>query len=239
VPARAETPPSLESPAFRRAAQALSRIDAVSSPGSPASRLAERVLTHIEAALDDARIEHLIDAPIDRTFESFELDPEHPAGDAPEHPFSVEHFHDAAARFVRHLTREGLPLGQELTDPESEAEAFRLLERYEGDAGVGYEAALLDALERGVDWVLASLAETLKAEARERHTRCILDRYLDPADWELLCAVTEILASRLQDYLPPDVARLPTAQLARSWQTLLVMWIDVRRIGGECRAWFG
>ena len=112
---------------------------------------------------------------------------------------------------------------------------MRLLERYEGQEVRGYQAALCDAAhdgQKGIPWVLAQMAEAIKREEREKHVSCVLDRCVDPADWPLVRAITEILVEGLRAYLPPPLLEQPVQQLAPNWRDLLLTFVEVQKVPG-------
>jgi len=184
-----------------------------------------RIINRIIHLLDDENIHRKIEAPVDRVLEQYPIDLAK--------PFSTAYFHEVLADFVRQVSRSAKPVKQNLTVPEAAAEAMRLLDRYEGQGSFGYEAALYDATDdedKGLQWVVAQMAEIIKKEERQKHVEYVLSRHVDPHDWRLKCAVVEVLMEVLRPYMPASVVDRPVDSLADNWRGLLMVFIDVQKV---------
>ncbi len=195
------------------------------STKSPYRKQAIQAIEKMARLLDDEWIHHEIETPVDRVLEAFRFDTQA--------PLSITHFHEVAAGFVLQVFRHAKRLRQELTEPEARGEVMRLLERYEGVAASGYEASVCDLTQNiqiGIREILTQMAATIKMEEREKHVAWVMDRAVDPSDWCLKCALTEVLVEYLRPYLSSALEEKTIPQLASAWRDLLLTHIRVQNV---------
>ena len=174
--------------------------------GSEASQIIDR----ITAMLDASQLQALIDEPIDRAAAAFPADLSQPC--------SHTRFHSLIGQFMRHLYDNNMACMRRLSEAEARAEAVSLLDQaYESPHAKGYHAALLDAADpshAGMEIVLTSLTEIIKARMRQAYTRWALARCIDPADWPAQCAMAAVLLRRYSAIRPPQLLQSSPAQWA-------------------------
>lgn len=175
-------------------------------PGGRARQLLDR----LSSLLDEDRMARLIDAPIDHVVREY--------GFPEETPFSADLFHRTLADFLRLVYERGMRLRRRLTVSQARDEAVCLLDQaYEGTHSRGYDAAVLDAadpMQSGTRLVLTRLADGLKARERMRYLRWVATRHIDPADWQIKCAMAEILLIRCRHWLPAELRNSAPARWA-------------------------
>ena len=77
--------------------------------------------------------------------------------------------------------------------------------------------------------VLVSLARIVKRRCRQEHIRGVMARHVALADWPLRCAMAEILRQRLAGWLPHQLQRCSSRQLAGELEQLLALDIAARQ----------
>lgn len=183
---------------------------------------AVRTLARVMARLSPGALTGLIDNPIDRAAESFEWPPA---------PGSVKDVLPAAARFLQHLSREALSHNQQLSLLYAQDDVIALLDGGGDDpAKGGYAGALLETLGSGPpDWsgLAARITEALKMRLHQRYVRWAIESEIDPAGWDLRCALTAILIERMRAYLPREITEGPPERWAGQLTTLLGMCIGM------------
>ncbi len=177
------------------------------------------IVRRVTALLNEDVIAQLVDEPIDAVLEEF--------GSVDDWAWSLQGFHRTIAEFVRHLYERAIPCRRKLSLAQAHDEAIALLEQgYRQMGGNGYDNAVLDAADpsqSGLLVVLAAIAEGLKEHERETHLRWVLARHIDPADWRTKCAIAAILTGRCREWVPPELCRLSSEQLADSIPALLAI----------------
>ncbi|MBL7223993.1 MAG: hypothetical protein ISS72_09070 [Candidatus Brocadiae bacterium] len=180
---------------------------------------AEEVVSLLRQALDQERLAALIDQPIDRAAAAClrECD----GGQ------SARTLQGMTAALVRAVYADALPCRREIPDSDARDEAYALLEHgYSGSRTGGYDEALLDAADStqpGVELVVAWMADALKERRRASYTRWVIARHVDPADWNMKCALASILAEQCKKYLPPELQSCPKEQLSDCAVDLLLL----------------
>ena len=176
----------------------------------PVHSRATRILDRLIDLLDEERLTHLIDEPIDQALEDFRFP------DAAE--YSQELFHRTFAGFLQQLYGKALQPGRRISTSAALDEAISILEHdYRGMQASGYYGALLDAADPsqgGIQLVLARLAELVKNRRRQIYVRWVAARYIDPADWHTKCALAAMLIRQCQGWMPLELKRCPAEELA-------------------------
>ena len=184
---------------------------------SKARHKATRIIDEVFERLDEERLNHLIDEPIERAVNSFKFEVAK--------PISYQSFVHITSEFVRHVYEHGLNIRQTLSDPQSRAEALAILEDgYQGSHSRGCFAAFLDISDSnidGVEFISSQMGEIIKTKARERYISWVYSCWIDHADWVTKRMITEILIERWKPFLPSHVLRCPSAQLAGQLSELI------------------
>ena len=171
---------------------------------------AEQIVERLLADLDEARLSRDIDHRIDRAVSGFPYDV------VPVRSQAV--FLRIAAKYVSHLYGCGLRVPQILTSAQARAEVIALLEQnYPGAYDVRYETALLDATsgdDRGLEFVLAQLADVIKSRERQKYVGWVLAKHLAGRSWATKCAIAEHILDRCSAFLPAQLRRCRPGQLA-------------------------
>ena len=183
---------------------------------------AAKLLRELGTLLNENIIAERIDEPIDTAVASFRLET------VPEYRHKI--FHDAIARFVRHVMA-GMAWGKrELSYDQAHDEAVALLERvYDGEHGRGYDGAVADAADpegRGIAAVLLTFAEGIKAHQRGLYTQWVEACCLAGAPWGVRCAAAEILLERCRPMLSPMVRDWPAERWAD--QVFALLMVDLQ-----------
>ena len=180
---------------------------------------AAAILDQVADLLDEQATARQIDDPIDEALERF--------GHVEHEPYSHQRFTETTARFVQHVYEHALSPSRKFTLSQARDETVALLRQaYMGMSASGYEGAILDAadpLGPGFGLVLARIAEAIKRERRQMHTRWVESRYIDSADWPTKCAMASILIERCREFLPPELQDCPPEQLAEDVFDLLTL----------------
>jgi len=179
-----------------------------------------QILSRLEKLLDERHLAATIDEPIDRATKEFAC--------AQADSKSVDGLHQVVTQFVQQLHTKALPYRHSLLASQALDETLALLERKTD----GYIESLLDATddsEGGIEQVVARIADLLKVERRTVYVRWVVARHIDPADWELKCAVAELVAERCRSSLPPQLLACAPEQLADLAVDLLLIDIATTR----------
>ena len=178
---------------------------------------ARRLIGVWQTLLDSAHVDGLIDAPIDQAALSFRS--------AVVRPRSHREFHAVLGAFVAHVYRHVASGARRLSRLQARALALSLLSGESESPDVdGYEAALLAAFSEirgGLPLALDRLAQTIKNRRRREYLRWVWQRHLDPADWELRCAVARILFDEFRRHLPEGEPHPAPEDLAANLPELL------------------
>jgi len=82
-------------------------------------------------------------------------------------PMSTNAFHQVLSNFVQYIYARGLRIAQHLSPSQALAEGIDMLDQgHQVPSGNGYDAALLDSLDpgiNGVEWVLVQLADIIRS----------------------------------------------------------------------------
>lgn len=174
----------------------------------------------IEEVLEKTVEEYLqsrIDEPIEKAAASFDFDQDS--------PITHQTFIQVITDFVRNVYKQGLNLGQEMSEREASAEAVAILEEgYQAAYSRGYYAAFLDALNpnlNGLEYVLVQMAGCIIAMARAKYIRMVCASRMELADWPTRCLIAETLLNRWGSSLPQNLRGCSPAQLAHHLSQLI------------------
>jgi len=180
-------------------------------------RRAEWILDTVRVLLDEECLTSLFDEPIAQALETFEC----PEGWS----YSNAAFLATIARFVQHVYEHALPGRRKLSESQARDEAVALLQQvYQGTGYDGYEAAAAEAAapdQPGVELVVATLAEALKARERQRYVAWVGARHIGLADWSTRRAMAAILLEASAEHLPPELLASQPEQVAHCVSKLL------------------
>jgi hypothetical protein len=179
------------------------------------------IIEHIFKLIDEEYLCQFIDLRIDKATVNFEFDTEA--------QMTHRNFIRIIGDFVYHIYANGLLIRQTLSVSQARAEAMAILEEYYlGLHTRGYYAAFLDVSNAKLDgneFIIAQIAEILKALARENHLKWVYFSHIAPLDWPTRCQIAEILLKRWRPFLPLNFHQCSPAQLAGHLDDL----IDVLR----------
>ena len=186
-------------------------------PSEEVGRRAQQIVDRLTQLLDESRLCQRIDEPIDQAMAQWK----HPE----DLEYSHRQFHETIARCLQYVLERAEPGGRRPSLEEAHDEAVALLEHgYEGTRADGYYGAVVDAAgssRPGLPWVLAGLADALKAHRRQIYIRWVIASHVDPADWPTRCAVAAILIARCRQWLPPELRPCRPEQLVDDLPELL------------------
>lgn len=183
---------------------------------------ARQLIDAASALLDGDRVARLIDEPMEAALAEFSR----------QIPTEWSHraFHEMIARFVQHAYEKALRPPRRLSLSQAHDEAVALLaQSYRGGQSDGYDAAVADAADAahdGLGWVVACMAEALRAREAHQYKQWVAFRYLLPADWRTRCAMAGLLHERLRPGLPAQLQRCPPEQLAEEVATLFMLLLE-------------
>jgi hypothetical protein len=171
---------------------------------------AARIIEEVFKLIDEDYLYQLIDRRIEKAAVNFEFDTEA--------PMTHQTFIQIIGNFVDHIYANGILIRQTLSVSQARAEAKAILEeRYLGPHARGYYAAFLDVSNAkldGIEFIIAQIAEIIKALAREKHLKWVYFSRIAPLDWPTRCRIAEILLKRWRPFLPLNVHQCSPAQLA-------------------------
>ena len=178
------------------------------------------IIAQVSALLDEEKLHRRIDEPILCILESFD--------GRIEKPFAVRAFHQVIGSFVKVIYRDGLPIKQDLSEEQAQAEAIHILQGYQGQVARGYGAALYDAAQtdhNGIQLVLDQMAEYVRLHERDQYLQWVLATCLDHTDWPMKCRLVEYLIRELKPYLSESILLCHPSLLADQWPHLLRTYI--------------
>ncbi len=183
--------------------------------------------------LDERYMSIRIDEPIDKAVEDF----------LPfvSRNYSYRQFFETAATFVQYMYKKALPGCRKLSHLQAGIEAVAILSEYEGTYANGFHGAVLDAADvsqSGLRQVITGMGQILKNRNRQMHLIWVKSRFIDPNDWQLKCAIAEILIKRCRKLLPPELQNSPPVQLADDIFELLTIELALREKVQPCHAVF-
>ncbi len=150
--------------------------------------------------LQEERIVQEIDYPIDEATAYFMNHDKSPA--------TKNNLLEMAGGFLQFLYAYGIRPHQQLSKDQACCEVFHLLDHhYQGMAGSGYVAAILDWRQSGKELVLPQIAEILKSEMRSKYVHWVYARYLIPLDIPTQSQMAEFLFQQYRSFLPEEMLR--------------------------------
>ncbi len=188
---------------------------------------ADEVLQRLVDMLQPGRIMRIIDEPVDKAAEVFAWPTESAAS---------RNFAQVLASFLQHIYRHAFPDGEQLSPWRAHDEVIALLQADAQDpmAG-GYIGAALDTRDaEAPPWyeLGARITGAIKTRLRRQYVQWVLAMEIDPRDWSMQCALTEIVIERMQQYLPPEIAAGPPERWASQLSGLLGMYLGLQDEGG-------
>ena len=179
---------------------------------------AAAVIQQLVDGMDETELARRIDQPIDQIAEPL-------IAQAPSE-YSHGQLHRAITDFVLQLMLAGADTDG-VFRAHAQDEALAIIEQgYEGANAKGYEAAVVDAIDRsgpGLAIVLARIAEAVKARRRQLRLSGLAAQLIDPNDWPLKCAIAGLLLERCRSCLPPELQTCAPEQLADDVVDLLAL----------------
>ncbi|MCP4704685.1 MAG: hypothetical protein GY865_08755 [candidate division Zixibacteria bacterium] len=136
-----------------------------------------------------------------------------------------------AGRFIQHLYASGIRPLQYLSEKEALIEAFYLLEHlYQGTEGSGYISALIEFNKYEHEdriTVLRRLAESIKAQKREKYVRLVFSRYYYLHDTEIKEKVIELLFQKKKSSIREELLQCRPFQLIGYFPTIIQTCLSV------------
>lgn len=179
---------------------------------------AQAKLTAVTAQLDGNRLKVQIDDPIDQVLRNYRYQTITPV--------DVDTFNQLISNFYQTLYTDALKMGWFVQHPLGQAIRF-IEDNYQGLYAKGYVAARLDINDLrygGISFVLTNLAETIKNSHRQLCLQGVFTALLDSSNWELRCAMAELLLDEYHPFLPSQLQQAEPAQLADDIQLLLQIY---------------
>lgn len=165
------------------------------------------IIRKIQSSLDEARIQAVIDDPIDEALAAVSTH---------EPPLSAHELIAHVASAIRNLYGR-LPIAARCFDEaRARDEAASLIAQcYGGLPGAGFESAMLEATDDripGLDLLYRRLGEHIRARLRQEYVNGVFSRCIDPADWDTNRAIAAFLLEKLRPDLPEGAPTLRPEQ---------------------------
>jgi hypothetical protein len=174
--------------------------------------------------LNPGHIQTGIEEPIEKACTTFRYDWTE--------PMTHQQFNRIITAFVMHINTAVCPHQPHLPSEKAFEEAVWILENgYRTDCAEGYDGALLDAVdpERGIDSVLASMKEVIKAREQDKYLSWVFAAHIDPTDWQLHVRLTEEILSRFNAERAPTTILLSPPRFARHCIDLIKMYSSYQK----------
>ncbi|MBL1214663.1 MAG: hypothetical protein HND52_15010 [Ignavibacteriae bacterium] len=163
-------------------------------------------LNEIFKLLDEQTIYQKIDSPIDEILRMYSY--------SVSDEFNKKEFISIIGCFIRRLQDQGMLV---TTDANEFSDVFQFLENhYSGEGSLGYERALNDAIKYGnygVDLILNTTTDSLKAEQRKSYLAWVHDTKIDYLEWNEKVTLIEEFLNQFKTLFPPTVANMQKKQL--------------------------
>jgi hypothetical protein len=163
-------------------------------------------LNEIFLLLDDQTIYEKIDAPIDEILKKYSY--------SVSDELTQKDFISILGRFIRTLKNQGILIS---TDANEFSDVFQFLEKhYSGEDSFGYERALNDAIKYGnygVDIILNTTTDSLKAEQRKSYLTWVHDTKIDYLEWNEKVTLIEEFLNQFKTLFSPTVVNMQKEQL--------------------------
>jgi len=161
-------------------------------------------LTEILYLLDQQVIYDKIDAPIDDILKKYSY--------SISEDKTQKEFISIISGFLKELKTQGILLS---IGSEEFLEVFWYLERYYKDEdSEGYERALNDYEEYGIQMILEETCEALKMDQRSRYLSWVHDTKINYLEWDEKLKLTEDFLDQFDNFFPNEVSGMPNEQLA-------------------------
>jgi len=141
---------------------------------------------------------------------------------------SREEFFEAIESFYLHLVQHTHALFGESNPQVEIADSHALLERAYRRRG-GVNPAYADAkqgINSGMRGVLDAMVAQYKAERRDRYIQNLLNRALNPLDWQNKVKVMTLFIERLGPNLPEDIRECPPEQFVNDCGSLVRAYVE-------------
>jgi len=186
---------------------------------------ARAIIAAILADLDEDRIKQRIDEPVDAVVGRF-------SGHGGR-TVTSEVFHIVVAGLLQRIYIEVLNKPMRKTD--ALGEALDLLDRhYQSPVyGRGYVAARLDACDPahgGLQDVILSLAEIVKADGRQKYVQGAFCRHLAGIDWDVRCQIVRLLLEQDVPFVPERLSGHPPGLLTDEIAALICSHLEMDSI---------
>jgi hypothetical protein len=195
---------------------------------------ARATVAAINYLLDEKTIAERIDGPIDEAVASFRF--------SWEPSFSHREFVNVVGGFVAHVQAHLSEPGLLSAEKAKDAAVSLLVRYYNNPNEPGYDGALLDAATSfppyydGIDRVLTSMAEIMKATIREEYANWVHARYLDHSDRELLSAIVSTIQVENADLPLGEILATELTELAEHIPLLLEQLREVEANAAQSRS---
>ena len=172
-------------------------------------------LDEILHLLSEDVIYEKIDAPIDEIIRKY-------AYSISEDKTQKE-FISIISKFLNKLKNQGILVSM---DSNEFSEVFWYLEKYyKGEGSHGYERALNDYGEYGIEIILEETCEALKMDQRSRYLSWVHDAKINCLDWNDKLKLIEEIINQFKEDFNPTVYNLPNEQLTPFLKELLTIVI--------------
>ena len=168
-------------------------------------------LNEILHLLSEDVIYEKIDAPIDEILSKYSY--------SISEDKTQKEFISIISEFLNKLKNQGVLVSM---DSNEFSEVFWYLEKYYKDEDSdGYERALNDYEEYGIEMILEETCEVLKMDQRSRYLSWVHDTKINYLDWELKLKLMEEFLNQFKTISSPAVSNLPNEQLIPFLKELL------------------
>lgn len=161
-------------------------------------------LNEILHLLSEDVIYEKIDAPIDSILNKYSYS----ISDGK----TQKEFISIISKFLQQLKNQGVLVSMNSNEF---SEVFWYLEKYyKGEESQGYETALNDYREYGIETILEETCEALKMDQRSRYLTWVHDTKIIYLNWETKLLLVQELMNKFSNILSPSVTEMPHEQLA-------------------------
>jgi len=194
---------------------------------------AEAILEAVMAALGEDSLAGAIDGPVDAvTDQMFGELLSDPDGNS---------LHDVVTRFMVAVHARGIPCARTLTEADALARGVALVAGHYDAPGVGWQLALADLGDGGVDAlqaVVICLGKAVKITERGATINWVLARHIRHISWEERCSVTRAYLACFGDALPARLAALPLGALSEMLEDLILIHVQAEHVVSEAASQF-
>lgn len=160
-----------------------------------------------------------IDAPIDEILRKYSY--------SISEDKTQKEFISIISEFLQELKKQGVLVSM---DSNEFSEVFWYLEKYYRDEDSdGYERALNDYGEYGIEMILEETCEVLKMDQRSRYLSWVHDTKINYLEWDEKLKLMEEFVDQFKTFFNPTVSNLPNEQLIPFLKELLTKVITGRQ----------